>query len=138
MARAPRIRPAEAASGRLGTPPALVRASTNNVRPLFSLAEMAPHYSVEHCDARPLASLARLLRTLAQMTWAEIQSSGRRQLGHEIIRRDELRPGIGAHVPGDRVALAFRAGDDYRVIGYRTDDVLYVVAVDSDLTAYEH
>jgi hypothetical protein len=115
-----------------------IRVSTNDVSPLFSLAAMDPEYSVEQSGERPLAEFAHLLRRLAQLTWGQIQSRNRRQLGHEQIPRDQLKPSVVGQVPEDRVPLVFRAGSHVRVIGYRDGAVLHVVAVDHDLSTYGH
>lgn len=99
---------------------------------------MSNDYCISKCHVNARAALASLLRRLAQLKWNEIQSSSRQSVGHETIARDSLPASVARCIPDDKRALAFRASQDYRVIGYRREAVLHVVALDEDLSTYSH
>ena len=61
------------------------------------------------------------------MTWQEIINVPRHGLGHEIIPNDE-----SVNI------LAFRFSGQKPMVGYRQENVFYIIWLDRNFTLYDH
>lgn len=79
------------------------------------------------------------LHRLSQMTWQQIQYSGRHGLGSEKISRSEIK---GAPIPHeiteDTPLLAIRFCALAPMVGYRVGQVFHVLWLDRAFTLYKH
>lgn len=105
-----------------------------------SFTKMPIHskYSIEKLDKDNLVCLIKQLRTLSQMTWADIKRSSRHKLGTEIINRNSLKEKLPADLSDDIKILAFRYNDKRPFVGYRRGKIFHILYVDHDYTLYNH
>lgn len=115
-------------------------ASTNDLKPVFSFEHMAngTGYSVNCCSQEEGAQLVGRLYVLGNMTWAQINQSGRHGLGTEIIPRGNIKAVLPKAVTDDVNLLAFRYNGKKPMVGYREDRVFHVLYVDHDFSLYPH
>jgi hypothetical protein len=106
------------------------RQSTNRLRPIFSLYNLAAGFSVSDCQPNHKAEFAQRLEELSRLTWGEIVQAPRRGLGSETFAQNTIRVPIPDFVTPDVTLLSWRFGGAARIIGYRDDQVLHIVWVD--------
>lgn len=112
-------------------------ASTLTKNPHFSFQHLRRTYCVQCCNVQQLAGLARKLRVLGQMTWADILKSGRHAAGTETISVTSIREGERPHANGHTL-LAFRFSDMHAMVGYRVNETFHIVWLDYDFSLYPH
>lgn len=115
------------------------RGSSNAQTPNFDLASMAERYCVLRASKEAQAEFARFLRSLGRLSWQQIQLSTVSQIGYESIPRFQIVGQVRNHIPtAVAAAMSFKLRPRIRVIGYRDDRTLHVVALDCDLSTYPH
>lgn len=76
---------------------------------------------------------------MSQLTWQQISNSGRHGQGSETIARTSIKSAtIPACITEDVKILAFRCIGLAPMVGYRVDEVFYVVWIDRAFGLYEH
>lgn len=122
------------------TPGAVDRGSTNSARPHFSLCHMvAGLHCIDSCEATARSVFADALWRRSRLTWGELLQAPRQGLGFEKIPRSRISVPIPQTITEDvQHFLVFRAGDETRLIGFRSADVLHIVWFDTKLDAYAH
>jgi len=120
-------------------PPAEKRGSTEHDNPTFSLKYLQPDYDVSCCEKDDKAGFAETLQKLSLLTWHQINISPRHGLGCEKIARTSLRVAIPTSITDEVNFLAFRFSHDNKaMIGYRDEEMLYIVWLDRNFTVYKH
>ena len=78
-----------------------IKAEENNIKPptfqhpIFCFKYLCnKDYSLEDCIPNDLIAFTKTLYKLSQLTWSQIQTSGRHGCGHEIIQRDQIKKEI--------------------------------------------
>ncbi|MEG3937134.1 hypothetical protein QT995_03055 [Microcoleus sp. S36b_A3] len=106
--------------------------------PLFSLGYMNKDYSLSQCTKDEKAAFADTLYKLSQLTWSQINASGRHGSGYEKIAKSSIRVAIPNHLKDDANFIAFRFCGMAPMVGYRDGAVLYIIWLDRDFTLYPH
>ncbi|MDR5616832.1 hypothetical protein [Arsenophonus sp.] len=106
--------------------------------PEFSLRYLQKSYCISCCQRDEKAGLVDKLHRLSQITWLEIKSTGRHQLGCEKISREAIKAPIPRHITEDVDFLAFRFHEMKPMVGYRRDSTFFIVWLDRDFTLYKH
>lgn len=125
--------PGAKGSARLVAPDTLAKGSTNSLNPVFCFRYIKGLDDSEHVVC---AGLAKHLRDLAQLTWGQIMGAPKKGLGHEKIGRDQIKVALHSYADALEHVLAFRLSDEWRLIGYRSDEVLRVFYAGPG--AYDH
>jgi hypothetical protein len=100
---------------------------------VFSFSKMIAPISDDSTRALLLEHLLRR----GKMTWQTILGAPREGLGREQIPVHQFRAFIQAACPPDLEKLwVFRCSDVVRLIGYRVEQVFYVIYLDHDHSAY--
>lgn len=116
------------------------KVSTNKLRPVFSLSKMqrGTGYSIECCERDDCAAFSSKLFELSQLDWQTIQNSGRHAAGSETIKKSNLKHSVAALIPEDGTPLSIRFNGKKPMLGYRKDQIFYVIALDKDFSVYPH
>lgn len=110
--------------------------STNQQFPVFCLRFLS---NFKHCTSEDHAALASTLHGLGQLTWQQIQCSDRDKSGHEQIPVDRLTGVVLTPFASDQPhVLAFRYKGKAPMLGIREGEVLRILHLDRDFTAYRH
>ncbi|PTY38079.1 hypothetical protein BGP77_16640 [Saccharospirillum sp. MSK14-1] len=73
------------------------------------------------------------------MTWSEMRSAGRHGLGYEKISKSAIRAPIPPFITEEVSQLiAFRYNGKRAMVGYRIQDIFYVLWFDSKFKLYDH
>ncbi len=109
-------------------------------KPLFSF-EFLNHdarYGLSKCSSDEKSRFIEKIVQLSQLTWAEIQSSGRHQVGFEKIPAKQIRAKLHPEADARRDYLSFRCIGKAPMVGYRVGRVFYILWIDRDFTLYKH
>ena len=118
-----------------------IKGSTNHLNPAFCFQYIQEGFTIEDCvDDKIKAIIATKMQHLSQISWEEIQKLPRQKAGHEKISQNSLKVSIPNNTPPDREFLSFRLGGGKNsvFIGYRKDQVFYVVWIDPNGKVYNH
>lgn len=77
------------------------------------------------------------LRILSQMIWKDINVLPREN-GTEIIDRSNLKVGLPQFMTEDIRILSIRFGSVERMIGYKLDNIFYILYLDVNCSIYSH
>jgi hypothetical protein len=114
--------------------------SSQQERPLFSF-EFLHHdarYSLSACTTEEKSKFIEKIVRLSQLTWAEIQSSGKHQLGIEKIPANQIKANLHPEADSRRDYLAFRCVGKAPMVGYRVRRIFYILWIDRNFTLYKH
>ena len=103
--------------------------------PAFSLQHLKRSHCITKCTTKEQAAFAKKIRILTQMTWAQIKQSHRHKNGTEILA--DLTPKLPSAANGEH-AMVFRFSGMAPMIGFRSDNVFYVVWFDPKMKLYKH
>ncbi|MBD2305687.1 hypothetical protein H6G17_09195 [Chroococcidiopsis sp. FACHB-1243] len=106
--------------------------------PIFCLRFLSKDYCLSKCTKDEKSAFADTIFKLSQLTWSEINSSGRHGLGYEKIARDSLKAAVPKHVTDDVNFIAFRFCAKAPMVGYRDRAVFHVLWLDRNFTLYNH
>lgn len=134
-----KTKPKAGTGGRLRVDPATTaKGSAQKDKVLVSFE----HFNRDCCDgcsADAFANLLGKLRTLCSMTWQLVDQSPRHACGWEKIPRHSLRCPWPPHLSDDVEFLrAFRFDGKAPMLCHRHHDVLQVIWLDHNFTAYDH
>jgi len=107
-------------------------------KPLFSFERIQASYPLQHCTKDEKASLVDKLYQLSQLSWAEIKQQNRHKLGFEKISQDSIKTGIPAFITPDVCLIAFRFSGLKPMVGYRHEQVFYILWLDREFKLYDH
>lgn len=111
----------------------------NKKHPIFSLEYLQNGFDLEACTKDQKASLADALRKYSQMTWADIISSHRHKGGQEKIARNSIKAPIPNDITEDiQDFIALRFCGKRPMVGYRVNDIFYIVWLDTNFKLYDH
>lgn len=108
------------------------------MRPKFSLEYLRKGFCILDCTTEQKAAFADRLREMSQLTWQQIQNSPRHGQGCEIIDRASIRVPIPENITDDVKIIAFRCIGKAPMVGYRADEVFFVVWIDMNFSLYNH
>ncbi|MBF0508058.1 MAG: hypothetical protein HQK57_03915 [Deltaproteobacteria bacterium] len=106
-------------------------------KPIFSLSLLGGDYCLSKCERAEKASFADTLYRLSQLTWVQLRQADKHGLGYEKIERTSINAGIPNSIK-DRSFIAFRFHGKAPMVGYRDQQVFYVVWIDRDFSLYNH
>lgn len=121
--------------GRLVKPTPSDAPPPDSRHPAFSLRHLKSSHCITKCTTRDQAAFAKKMRILTQMTWAQIKQSHRHKNGTEIIEgmTNKLPPAARCEH-----AMVFRFSGMAPMIGFRSDNIFYVVWFDPKMKLYKH
>jgi hypothetical protein len=134
------IKPPDKGGGRhLKTPDSQsLRTSSNQMRPKFSLEHLAKSHCLSNCLKEEKSAFVDKLHELSQLTWQQIQQAPKHGLGHETIARSSIKAAVPHHITEDVRFLAFRFMGKAPMVGYKVDEVFFVVWIDRAFVLYDH
>jgi hypothetical protein len=108
--------------------------------PVFSLERVqSGDYCFSVLDQENKAMFAECMFKRKNLTWREIKSSGKHQLGFEKIAKNAIKAPIPPYITEDEDSLlAFRYHGKRAMVGYRIHDVFYVLWFDPNFRLYKH
>lgn len=115
-----------------------VKPTPNQLVPKFSFEHLRKTHCISNCEKDEKVALIDRMHELSQMTWQQIQQAPRHGQGCEIIGRNSMKVGIPDVITEDTNILAFRFFGKAPMVGFRQDDVFYLVWLDRDFTVYTH
>ncbi|MDZ7857846.1 hypothetical protein [Sphaerotilus sp.] len=130
-------RPADNEGWRITAHPA-AGASSQHLKPKFSLEHLDRTFCLSACTRDEKAAFADRLHELSQLTWRDIAGTGRHGQGSETIARSAIRSPIPACITEDVRIIAFRCIGKAPMVGYRVDEVFFVVWIDRGFSLYNH
>jgi hypothetical protein len=95
-------------------------------------------FSFEDRSDEEKLALINTLRTLSQLTWAQIRGSHRHGLGTEKIDHGQLKFTLPSHVTHDVTILAIRFMGKAPMLGYRDGATFHIICLDPNFCAYNH
>jgi hypothetical protein len=104
----------------------------------FSLRYVVDEQCITRCTDQQAMQFADRMKRLCSMTWQQIQNAHRHKLGTEIIDRSAIKVAIPRHITPDVDLLAFRCFGLAPMIGYRDQEVFFVLWFDPDFKVYDH
>lgn len=75
---------------------------------------------------------------MSQLTWQQIQQAHKHGQGGETIARTSLKVTIPTAITEDAPILSFRFCGKAPMVGFRKDEVFYVVWLDRAFDVYPH
>lgn len=111
---------------------------TNSEPPVFSLCHVDRDYCLSRCSRDEKVGFADSILRLSRLTWLQIMSAGRHQLGSEKIERKAIRVCMPAHLTDDVQLLALRFHELKPMVGYRSGAVFHILWFDRDMNLYDH
>ena len=114
------------------------RSNPNSLVPKFSFEFLSKSHCISSCQKDEKAALTDRLHQLSQLVWQRIQESSRHGQGCEIISRASMRVSIPDCITEDTNILAFRFFGKAPMVGFRREEVFYIVWLDRDFTVYDH
>lgn len=112
--------------------------SPNQKRPKFSLEHLLKSHCLSNCTKDEKAALADRLHQMSQLTWEQIQQSSRKGQGSETIARTSINEKIPSSITEDTNILSFRFFGNAPMVGFRQDEVFFIVWLDRAFDVYDH
>lgn len=112
----------------------------DNRPPIFSLERVQNgDYCFSVLDQADKAQFAEAVFKRRTLTWTQIKKMDRHGLGFEKIAKNSVRAQIPLFIKDDvRQLLAFRFNGLKPMVGYRINNVFYVLWFDHNFTLYDH
>lgn len=124
-------------SGRIRAPEN-AKPTPNQLRPKFSLEYMQKSHCLSLCEKDEKVALIDRMHELSQLTWQQIQQAPRHGQGHEIIDQSSIKPPMPSAITEDVKILSFRFCGKAPMVGFRRDEVFYIVWLDRAFDVYQH
>jgi len=108
--------------------------------PVFSLEKLEPgYYCFSKLDQKDKAAFAESIFKRRNIPWREIKNLPRHGLGLEKIAKSSIKTILPKHITEDfNFFLAFRFSGKKPMVGYRINEIFYVLWFDHNFTLYEH
>ncbi|EDM68296.1 hypothetical protein PE36_15904 [Moritella sp. PE36] len=108
--------------------------------PVFSLERLQnSKYCLQKLDQEGKSAFADAIFRRKDITWREINRSGRHKLGSEKMPIASIKAAKPSFITPDMSDyLVFRYHGKRPMVGYRKNDVFYVLWFDHDFTLYDH
>ena len=94
----------------------------NEEHPLFSYRYLSMDVSVKKCDNKVFRKFTSRLKALSELTWKQINTSGRHEYGWELIDKDSLKP-------KKSIPLSLSDVEKFHVFRYDSDNHSFVGVV---------
>ena len=105
---------------------------------VFSLRYIQKNYCFSDCQPEEKQALAESLFKRRDMTWLSIAKEPKHGLGYEKINRKSLTVKVPEIVPADANILAFRFKGKAPMVGYKENNLFYILWLDRSFTVYPH
>jgi len=107
-------------------------------KPIFSLRNIKyqGNYCISKCKEESKSAILDKLLRISQLTWRQIKSQSREDLGCESIPQDRFIAPFPSVVTPEVTILVFRFSNVGRIAGYRENDIFHIVLVGPKL--YKH
>jgi len=108
--------------------------------PVFSLERLQKgRYCLQSMDVDGKSSFADSIFRRKNTTWKDIKKADKHGLGFEKIAKNSIKAAKPACITEDLDDyLSFRFSGKKPMVGYRKQDVFYVLWFDHDFTLYKH
>jgi hypothetical protein len=116
----------------------MLKASTQHLRPKFSLELLQKNYCLSRCTQTEKIALIERLHELSQLTWQMIMQTDRHRQGCEKIDHKAIKTALPPFINSDMTLLAFRFYGKAPMVGFREAEVFFIVWLDRDFTLYRH
>lgn len=112
----------------------------DNLPPIFSLERVQNgDYCFSVLGQEDKAQFAEAIFKRKDLTWNQINSSGRHGLGHEQLPKNQIKAPNPRNVTHDREHyMVFRFNGMKPMVGYRINQIFYVLWFDHNMTLYNH
>lgn len=117
---------------------AKVITSTDGFHPVFALEYLTGHFCLSHCNKEEKAAFSDTLHQLSKQTWRELKQRGKHKGGCEIMPCKQMKFHIPAFFSNDADCIVFRFSGKKAMIGFRKEQIYYIVGLDRNFTAYDH
>ena len=105
--------------------------------PKFSLKYLVKQFSIDKCESEEKAAFADKLHRMSQQVWSEIFKGARHGSGFEKLGKGKNFNWI-QDIFNDKNIIAFRFSSLKAMIGFLDNEVLYILGLDRNFTAYKH
>jgi hypothetical protein len=130
-------------------PPAIKNGNRISLAEVVNYDMNPPIFSLErvqngvHCfsqlETADKAQFAEAIFKRKMLMWSQIKNVGRHGLGFEKISKNTIKATLPPFIKDDREHfIAFRFNELKPMVGYRVNDVFYVLWFDHDYTLYDH
>lgn len=108
--------------------------------PIFSLERVQNgDYCFSVLEQEDKAQFAEAIFRRKDLTWNQINSLGRHKLGYEQLPKNKIKAPSPLNVTHDREHyMVFRFNGMKPMVGYRINQVFYVLWFDHNMTLYNH
>jgi len=111
----------------------------NERPPIFSLQQLQDgKYCLTKLDKAHKASFSESIFKRRKILWKDLQVMDRHGLGTEKIAANSLHAPIPGFAQDNDYFLAFRYKGVNSMVGYRVNDIFFVMWFDHDFTLYKH
>jgi hypothetical protein len=112
----------------------------DNKPPIFSLERLIQgDYCFSNLAQKDKAAFAESIFKRRNIPWRDIKSLPRHGLGFEKISKASIKTALPKNITEDfNYFLAFRFSGKKPMVGYRINEIFYVLWFDHDFTLYEH
>jgi len=108
--------------------------------PIFSLEKLVgDKYCFSNLNDTDKKQFAESIFKRKNLSWSDIKKANRHALGFEKISKDSIKGTKPSFITDDiNEFLAFRFSGMKPMVGYRTQNIFYVLWFDLDYTLYKH
>lgn len=140
MGKSKKLPPQQQTKSRFRLPGESISGDGSTVKcfPIFSLSKIQKSHCLTKCTQEEKAAFADTLHKLSQRQWVNILSSDRHKGGQEKIARNAIQETIPDFVTEDTNLIALRFCGKAPMVGFKKDEVFYVLWLDRDFTLYKH
>ncbi len=112
----------------------------DNTPPIFSLEKVQQgDYCLSELDKEDKSMFADAIFKRRELTWSQIKGAGRHALGAEKIPKSSIKAPIPAFITDDvDDFLVFRYNGKKPMVGYRKQNIFFVLWFDHNYTLYSH
>lgn len=112
----------------------------DNTPPIFSLERLIQgKYCFSNLDQKDKAAFAESIFKRRHIPWKDIKNLPRHGLGIEKISKYSIKTALPSNITEDfNYFLAFRFSGKKPMVGYRINEIFYVLWFDHDFTLYDH
>lgn len=89
------------------------------------------------CEPQEFKKLIKHLKGLSNLTWQQVQKTGRHELGSEIISQKQIKETIPDCYSKKNI-LAFRYAEKKPFLGVRENNTLQILYLDPKFDIYNH
>jgi len=109
--------------------------------PIFCFKHLMSGYKLDDCSLEQKAYFISKLVKMAQQTWQTLMTSDHKSgAGFELIPKEQMKVTFPSIITEDvqKIYVMRFNGDNYRILGNRSDEVYHITHIDVNLSAYKH